>query len=140
MTPILDRIQQFSDSCKSKLNWENERSDLRVLFNTGKIYKLSHKKLAWYLVVLGNTRDQKDEWLKSETERFSIIISQLIQVRISVRSYWLGWIAIGVALIAAAIAFAQMRHEQLHDSSTMPQFHEGTHSTTSPSTKGRQQP
>jgi len=27
MTPILDRTQQFSGSCKSKLNWENERSD-----------------------------------------------------------------------------------------------------------------
>ena len=108
-----------------------ERHTLRGYFKWGKICKFSQKKLAWYLVVLANAKDQKDEDLKSETERFATIISQLIQIRISQRAYWVSWVAVGVSIVAAIITWIQVQRELRHDSASGQQTRSVMHSPPS---------
>lgn len=134
MTPLLCRIQKVISAWKNPPipNWEMERHTLRGYIKWGKICKFSQKKLAWYLVVLANAKDQTDEDLKSETERFATIIGQLIQIRISQRAYWLSWVAVGVSIVAAVITWIQVQHELRHDSVSNPQARSEMHSPPQP--------
>ena len=97
-------------------NWENERSQLREKFTTNAIINAKRKELEQCLVILANSAgDTTNAQAKAETERFSMVVSQLLQVRINEelakRASNLSLCAIIISVVAIVIAGFQLWHD-----------------------------
>src|SRR5687767_14672113 len=65
----------------SEPNWMVERNYLRGLVKTGEITSAPRDKLEWYLIVLANHHNMRDDL--QETEQFTHIICELLQTRLT---------------------------------------------------------
>jgi hypothetical protein len=143
----------YSRAYMDAINWDNERTELRMCFTRGDIARRSRADLEWALVVLANSLwggdPKRQDYHKSETEAFSDVIRHLLAIRLGeelhAKSHRVGVRALKVAYGSAAIALVSAVFSGLlwwtdfrkPDSAIPARAVPATHETSSPSTPAK---
>src|ERR1035438_10515336 len=92
-------------------SWSEKHSNLvNNVFNTGEINKASRAQLEEYLVILCNVEDSDFPNPKARNERYALVVSHLLNVRISEELHRVSerrsWCAIGISILAVVVSVA----------------------------------